>query len=228
MRQISPRHVPAMFTEWRAAWHNDINYGYELVDAALRAVIKDALIAEQRSLCAYTGLRVDASSAHLEHLLPQDHCTVGQEDVDYRNMVACYPGPNAGFIPFGATRKADWPSRAEQHLFVSPRSAGCESRFIFSIQGKIRPADGDDAARETVRRLGLDNRRLENLRKEAIDATLKPLDLPSARKRLTSLEDAENDEVPLEPFCFALKQALRKHIVRLESIRESRRAGRRR
>ena len=104
---------------------------------------------------------------------------------------------------------------------------------MFSIRGRISAAENDEAARETVKRLGLDHRRLEDLRKEAINATLEwqgknppLLDLPSARKRLTRLQDAENGGGQLEPFCFALKQALRKHIQRLESIRESKKRKR--
>ena len=69
--------------------------------------------------------------------------------------------------------KANWPSRAEQHLFVSPRSAGCEARFLFSERGRITVAQNDEAARETVKRLGLDHTRLEAMRREAISATLR-------------------------------------------------------
>lgn len=222
MRTISPRPEPVNFTNWRAASQNDINYDYDLIPGDLKAEIKDALIAEQRGLCAYTGLRIDASHSHIEHLLPQAHCHEG-EDVEYRNMVACYPGRDQGYVPFGALLKADWPSPAERHLFVSPRSPDCETRFLFSIRGKISVADGDEAARETVRRLGLDHRRLEALRESAVAETLHRLDLPLARRRLTALLQAEEAGGRLEPFCFVLKQALRKHIRRLESIRETRR-----
>ncbi len=84
-----------------------------------------------------------------------------------------------------------------------------------------------------VKRLGLDNRRLEDLRKEAINATLKwrgrkplLLDLQSARRRLVGLEVAESAGGQLEPFCFALKQTLRKHIHLIESIRQSKKRER--
>jgi uncharacterized protein (TIGR02646 family) len=231
MREISPRPEPVEFTEWRSGSQNDINYGYNLIPSELRNAIKEALVAEQRSLCAYTGIGIDGSSSHIEHSLPQAHCQRGQQDVAYQNMVACYPAPGAVHVPFGAHFKANWPSLSELHLFVSPRSSGCEARFAFSIRGTITTAANDAAAKETVRRLGLDHKRLEGLRKEAIDATLRwrgrqpLLDLPTARRRLTSLESAENAAGKLEPFCFALKQALRKHILRLESIRESKRRG---
>lgn len=233
MREINPGVEPVSFTEWRAGSQIDINYGYLLIPAELRACIKGALIAEQRGICAYTGIGIDASRSHIEHLLPQAYCRRGQEDIAYSNMVACYPAPGAGYVPFGALRKANWPSPDEQHLFVSPRSAGCETRFLFDMRGRISVAKNDAAARKTVERLGLDHSRLEGLRREAIAATLKLqgrqplLDLPSARKRLISLEDAEEGGGQLEPFCFALKQALRKHILRLEWIRKSKGESRR-
>ena len=239
MREIDPGHEPASITEWRAGSQNDINYGYDLIPGALRLSIKQALIADQRGLCAYTGIGIDASRSHIEHLLPQAHCKgeYENEDVAYRNMVACYPAPDSGYLPFGAIRKADWPSAEQQYLFVSPRSTGCEARFKFDIRGRISAAIDDDAARETVERLGLGHPRLEGLRREAVSATLElrgkkgkkwpMLDLPSARKRLASLENAENGGGQLEPFCFALKQGLRKHILRLERIRESQKERRR-
>jgi uncharacterized protein (TIGR02646 family) len=233
MREIDPGAEPVSFTEWRAGSQNDINYGYDLIPAELRVCIKEALIADQRGICAYTGISIDVSRSHIEHLLPQAHCKgeYEHEDVAYGNMVACYPAPGSGHVPFGAHRKADWPPPSEQYLFVSPRSTGCEARFKFDMRGKISVAGNDNAARETVERLGLNHTRLEGLRREAISATLKwkekkpLLDLPSARKRLTSLENAENGEGRLEPFCFALKQALRKYISLVESIRKGKRGA---
>jgi uncharacterized protein (TIGR02646 family) len=231
MRQIRPQPEPEAFEEWRAGSKTDINFGYGLIPGELLGRLKAALIAEQRGLCAYTGIRIDGSRSHIEHLLPQKHCQRGQEDVAYRNTVACFPGQGV-HVPFGALRKASWPSRAEQHLFVSPRTPGCEARFMFNLRGQISVADDDEAARETVKRLALDNRRLESLRAEAIRATLQwhgkqqpLLNLQSARKRLAILETAEESGGQLEQFCFVLKQALRKHIRRVEFIRESK-AGR--
>jgi len=126
MREISPQPEPMAFTQWRAGSQNDINYGYDLIPGELKGQIKEALIAEQRGLCAYTGIRIDSSLSHIEHLLPQAHWRQGEEDVAYGNMVACFPAPNSGYVAYGALRKGNWPSRAERHLFVSPRSAGCE------------------------------------------------------------------------------------------------------
>ncbi len=101
MREISPAVEPVAFTEWRAGSQNDINYGYDLIAAELRRCIKEALVAEQRGLCSYRGIGIDANRSHIEHLLPQAYCQRGLEDVNYRNMVACYPSPDSGHVPFG-------------------------------------------------------------------------------------------------------------------------------
>jgi len=232
MREISSQGEPNSLAQWRSQYQNDINYGYNLIGAELREEVLHSLVAEQRGLCAYTGIGVTVGSSHIEHLRPQAHCLNG-EDVAYKNLVACYPNPNSPYVPFGALPKADWPPPEEQHLFVSPRSTGCEQRFKFNLRGQIAAtSNSDSAAIETIKRLKLDNVRLEGLRKEAIDATLqlhgkvlRLLDLQAARRRLASLINSETSGRSLEPFCFALKQALRKHIERLESIRKSKRRG---
>jgi diphthamide synthase subunit DPH2 len=102
------------------------------------------------------------------------------------------------------------------------------NRFVFSLSGRIAAAsDADVAAKETIRRLALDHRALTQYRKEAIDATLRKhrrgrlLDKKSAQRRLAKLEQTEAGSGRLEPFCFVLKQALLKHIQRLEAIRQS-------
>jgi len=124
----------------------------------------------------------------------------------------------------------------EEHLFVSPLSVGCEQRFSYNLQGMIKPTDGkDDAAGTTIKALALDHEMLTDLRKAAIDGTLElhesgpaSLSLAKARNRLSGLERSEKSGGPLEAFCFALKQALVRHIKRLEGIRESKKRGRHR
>lgn len=229
MRQIQKNSEPHSLTQFRAAFQSDPNFGYGLIDTDLRGEIRRALVLEQRSICAYTGRRIDEHSCHIEHLKPQVHCRNG-EDVLYSNMVACVPAPNAPRLPYGAHRKGSWPDPAQTPFFVSPLHS-CEARFSFTIRGEIQVANNSDqAARETIARLGLDHSRLTQLRKAAIDATLGvhpkgpgSLDLAKARKRLAGLIRAESTNGALEPFCFALKQALEKHIKRLEAIQEQKR-----
>lgn len=231
MRQIQKRNEPQSLTQWRAAYQNDPNFGYGLIDANLRGEIRQVLVAEQGGLCAYTGRRIDEASCHIEHPKPQAHCVDG-EDTSFANMLACVPAPNAPALPYGAHKKGAWPDPAQEAQFVSPLRPGCGPRFSFNLRGKIAPSEAADyAAAETIRRLGLDHPLLSQLRKAAIDGTLgvrgrgpASLDLRSARRRITSLGAAERNRVVLEPFCFVLQQALEKHIGRLEAIRDRRRA----
>jgi uncharacterized protein (TIGR02646 family) len=139
MREISAEPEPPELTQWRAAFQSDINFGYKLIHSELLLTIKTALLAEQRGLCAYTGIGIIQDNSHIEHLNPQDFCKRG-EDLEYANLVACYPGPNAQYVSFGAVRKANWPAPEQRHLFVSPRSRGCETRFAFNLRGEIAAA----------------------------------------------------------------------------------------
>ena len=190
--------------------------------------VENGLLAEQGCICAYTGCRIAPGSFHVEHLKPQRHCTYG-EDADYENLVACWPGP--GYKPepaYGARQKGSWPSPDEMRLFVSPLSPACEQRFTFDRHGKVTATNPSDAAaNETIQRLVLAHRTLTAFRKEAIRGALaprcKPIRLTDARKLLRRLDaDAgsldKGGAVKLDPFCFAIRQAVVKEIKKLEAI----------
>lgn len=226
MRQVAKGAQPDELRVWKAANRALPNYCYAALSAAQRLAIRISLIGEQRGLCAYTGRRIEDGSCHIEHLVPQAHCQRG-EDVDYRNIVACVPAPNAARLTYGAHRKGDWPSISDRHLFVSPLKAGCASRFVFHLNGEVEGADA--AAGETVTRLGLNEPILVHMRKQAIDATLRargggPASLPlaDARRRMRGLAQAEQQAGVLEPFSFVLMQALEKHIRRVEARQAAR------
>jgi uncharacterized protein (TIGR02646 family) len=206
---------------------------------ALEAV-ENGLSGEQGGICAYTGHRIRLTAAnlamgiqrtvdfHIEHLTPQTHCIYGQ-DTDYTNLVACWPRPNCGFEPaYGARKKGSWPSPSEQTQFVSPLRPDCSVRFAFNQRGEISSArEGDDAASETIKRLGLDHRTLTDLRKAAIRGALnpasQPIKLADARKLMKRMQqDIDNLDrgVPTQllPFCFAVQSALEREIRKLEAI----------
>ncbi|NIK87601.1 uncharacterized protein (TIGR02646 family) [Rhizomicrobium palustre] len=229
MRQINKGAEPAELTAWKAQNRASPNYCYASLTATHRLAVRNALVREQRGLCAYTGRRIDVGSCHIEHLRPQTHCEIG-EDVDYRNLVASVPAPNTPQLPYGAHKKGDWPTRADEHLFVSPLSGGCADRFSFRLNGEVEARSAtDNAAVETIVRLGLNDDALVQLRKAAIAATLQirgrgpaSIRIADARKRLRDLEQAEQQAGTLEPYSFVLVQALERQIQRIEKIREAR------
>lgn len=223
MRWIKKKPAPHELTEWQVKHRaTDPNFGYDLMrlDHGVTETVTESLLQEQGLLCAYTGVRIDRQSCHIEHVAAQAHGGFGH-DVDYGNMVACYPAPNKGQASYGAHPKRDWPSPTQRHLFVSPLERGCEERFRFNRRGEIAAEDSDEAARTTINRLKLDDSALTALRREAIQETLRndALPLDDARKRLRFLQQSEHEGGKLEPFCFALKQALARHIKRVEVIR---------
>ena len=143
MRYIQKQHPPRLLTEWIQKNKHDINFNYDLLRQDKTAIqsLSEALLKEQYYLCAYTGLRLDNSTFHIEHLKPQEYCERG-EDVDYKNLVACYPEPNRpSKLLYGAHKKDNWPSPEEEKDFVSPLNPVCENKFQFTKDGKIKGVD---------------------------------------------------------------------------------------
>jgi len=247
MRTIRKQVVPNALTQWRMPrLAANRPGGMECTYAEMRrepdvlAAVEDGLFREQGGICAYTGQRISLATAsstlsgqravdfHIEHLTPQAYCAYGQ-DADYANMVACWPRPNCGFEPaYGARKKGAWPSPQEQHRFVSPLRPDCATHFFFK-RGEIKPVrESDNAAHETIRRLGLNQATLVDLRKAAIRGALypaaRPIQLAEARKLLRRLQrDAaavdSGEAIQLLPFCFAIQPELERKIRKLEALR---------
>lgn len=232
MRKIEKRREPDEHRKWRSKFQGDINYGYDLMDSDHRLKVKQALLNEQGGICAYTGRAISQESSHIEHLLPQRAWKAYRGlDVKYSNMAACWPEPGHKPEPkYGARFKDNWPAPGQESLFVSPLSSNCESRFIFGFRGNVTTRPKDKAAAATVKKIGLDKPLLDDLRQIEIASVLgknRSLKLSEARFRLRAMEEAEAQlkrgaRVQLRPYCFALKQALRRHISTLENIRSGR------
>ncbi len=221
MRWIRKKNEPQQLQEWRLKYRNDPNFGYDLLRKDRDAIdaVHSSLLIEQGYICAYTGIGITENSSHIEHLNPQKHCEP-MEEVTYKNIVACCPGPNKPDPPYGAKKKDDWPCPKEAHLFISPLDQSCERKFIYSNTGEVKFQDGDEAAKKTIEKLGLNHKDLVKERKGLIQGIIgktNSLPIKDARKRLKQLTEAKNER--LEPFCFVLIPVLEKHIKRIEFIR---------
>lgn len=117
MKKISKTNPPREFSAWLDENEGlDRSYG-ALSGTPAQSALKGQLLDEQGSLCAYTGLRISRDTSHMEHIKPQHRCTP-PEDVEYRNIVACFPGDGGDVsYGFGAPVKGGW---WDQELFVSP------------------------------------------------------------------------------------------------------------
>ncbi len=153
------------------------NLRYGLAKFPHDEVLK-ALLREQGHICAYTLKRICPKSAHIEHLKAQTICKeedrqrelsnqpVIREDIAWNNIVACFPEPKPPAAPeYGAVKKGGWWNAID---FVSPLEQNCEQRFRYTADGSIAPANREDsAAAETIKRIGLDNVKLGELRRAA-------------------------------------------------------------
>jgi len=156
-------------------------------------VVKRQCISEQKHLCAYTMMRIEMETSHLEHMFPQSQCSM-EESIDYKNIVACFP--HSDNPQFGAMKKADWPAKDQRHLFVKPTDANCESRFAFMKDGKIEPAQQDDeAALETIARINLNHPTLKKHRADEFKSLFKLDKLEALLNRKRQLTEQRNGKL---------------------------------
>lgn len=236
MRQIQKGNECAALSTWRqnnAAAPQNLVYGKGGFPGS--EVLK-ALLVEQGHLCAYTLKLIDETSAHIEHLKPQRKCreedakreaanqVPRREDVHWGNMVACFPAPNVAAPPgYGAVRKDKWWPATGANGFVSPLNADCETRFQFELNGSMKPASATDAAAvETIREIGLDDDRLQELRRRAfIEMGLhpkseRPLSSPAKVRQLIAAWQHRDGNNKFKEFCVPLRAVALRHLAKLE------------
>ncbi|WP_197997432.1 retron system putative HNH endonuclease [Gimesia panareensis] len=183
------------------------NFSYRCLPTEVKVDLKAFLLKEQYFLCAYLGLSIAPSSSHIEHLKPQSECEPG-EDVEYRNLVACFPNDGGNdSLGCGAPFKKSW---WDEEFFVSPLHEDCERRFTFAWSGHIHPSFKDDeAAQKTIEKLGLDADYVRNLRRKAIIGFFGLNDKRRVTKKqlqtLIQSLDKPNVDGKLASFCFVLK-----------------------
>lgn len=215
MKRIRKTHPPASLRAWVAINRDLPNFNYGALPANTKAELKTKLISEQGFICAYTGREIQDDTSHIEHLKPQNKCAVG-EDVEYRNLVACFPADGGDVsYGYGAPVKAGW---WDADLFLSPLAIDCTRRFTFTWQGKVRPnPKSHRAADTTITRLGLNTSAMNSLRRSAIRGFFgfgrgrEPISIPNARQLRTELAQRRPPQA-LRPFCFVFEQLLPKYI----------------
>lgn len=217
MRRITKSHAPQTLQAW-CNENKDLNHNYKaLLGTEAHSKLKEKLLEEQGWLCAYTGRRIEDDTSHVEHLKPQTKCAEW-EDVDYRNVVACFPSDGGDVSHgYGAPVKRGW---WDETNFVSPLAENCERRFAFAWSGHIHPnPENQEDAKQTINVLNLDDEVLRKLRKARIDGFFgfglrsrsRPLSVADAKTALANIDRADPNG-RLQEFVFVLKQLLPKYI----------------
>ncbi|EPF1295411.1 hypothetical protein ACSQOT_001845 [Klebsiella michiganensis] len=214
--------------------------------------VRCTLLQQQHYLCAYTMIRLKKpvecddtnktrKSCHIEHILPQTRAELvaradaGEvvkqvinftpgEDIDFRNMIACFP-PSADSIhcDFGASYKGDYDPYDNEN-FISPLAPSVDLHFKFLADGSIEPLS--EKGQETIRALNLDHIELCHRRERVLTGAIYPrgTDHPisaSEARRLAAEVLLPNADGCLREFCLAIHQVALVHAERLE--RRSRR-----
>lgn len=171
MKHIVKQQEPQLFSEWKAGANDNWQptYGDGGLCGKIKRAVKDALMVEQGYLCCYCECRLADNDSHIEHFRPQSDPSV--DPLDFSNMLcSCLDQLKKGDPCHCGKLKGNWFVEA---LLISPFDPGCESRFSFTGDGGIEPAHANDtAATETIKRLGLNIPKLEDMRKKAIEPFL--------------------------------------------------------
>ncbi len=228
MRTIAKGAEPQALLNWKRdnqATLQDLTYrggGFPL------EAVRQALLAEQFHLCAYTmkalmtaaqcqAKALDTGHAcHVEHLLPQAR-NVAAETIDFQNMLACFPSSQSDTAcPYGAQAKADYGPGINP--FVSPLSAGAAQHFKFFRDGTVE--SDTTVGKETIKVLCLNHGVLRDDRAAAIKGYLepktgRPISAEAARRLARHIQQPDTQN-RLPAHCTAIAQAALDHAERAE------------
>jgi uncharacterized protein (TIGR02646 family) len=226
MKRVLKGAEPAELRRWKEDNLNvPQNLTYGALGGAVNRAIRQRMILEQGYLCAYTMVRIDSiDDSHVEHIVPQSQQPISHErDIDYQNMLACYPGrapdPRRFNVryPYGARCKNGAP--VDEANFVSPLQENVESRFTYAANGTVG-ADGNDIpALNSIKLLRLNHGILNDLRRAAIDERVfaEPLSAQDVAE-LADVAMMADSTGKLPEFCLAISQTAKWYANALSSF----------
>ena len=170
MKQIVKDQNTPDFDDWKASANDDWQPTYEGLIGTTKKEVKDSLMKEQGHICCYCERELSSNESHndshIEHFKPQSGEDV--DPLDYANMLcSCQNQLKQGEPRHCGHLKGDW---FDESLLISPLYPDCERHFKYTEDGEIQPArNSNDAAKITIKKLGLDIPKLNALRKKAIE-----------------------------------------------------------
>lgn len=216
LRHIVKQGEPHALLNWkRENRHTPENLYYE-GGGFPREVVREALLAEQHYLCAYT-LRAlkNTADCHIEHILPQSR-GIAAETIDYKNMLACHPAANTKTAcEYGAHAKADYDPA--QQAFCSPLRPEVDVLFRFRESGEVEALAADATA--TIEVLRLNHPALVQDRQATVRGWMRPgarsLTAAQARRLAERIRQPDGSG-RLHQYCEAVAQVAIKYAEREE------------
>ncbi len=162
---------PQALADWKSMASPDWQPAYANMPSHVKRELKRLLMKDQQGLCCYCESRLRDNDSHIEHFRPQ--ASYPELSLDFQNLLcSCQSNLRKGAPCHCGNAKGNW---FDETLLISPLSPDCASRFRFTGDGHIHPADAhDQAARETIAHLNLDIPKLVARRQAALDTFLDP------------------------------------------------------
>ena len=235
MRYIEKNEPPQALINWRAkrAEHDqdldfrDLdNVRLDGVYVNVKEAIKKQRLEDQGYLCAYTQIRIELDTSHVEHLKPQSLSRINdrkkhfiEETVDYENMVLCYPKQESkGGLGYGA------PHRGDAELALTPRKKHCETLLRYKLNGEVYSEDSK-VSEMIGKVLNLNHQSLVDRRKDCYcrkglgRGAVKLLSENEALRLAKSILNMDAEK-KLSPFCVGISQAAVQHAALMQKRRK--------
>lgn len=165
MKYVAKGRSPQLFEAWKALSSDNWTPTYEDLKNPEKTALHEALLSEQGWVCCYCGRAIDFRDSHIEHFRPQEKAP--ELALAYDNLFAsCIREREPGApLHCGHGKGNDF----DEANHISPTAAGCERRFLYTLEGAVLPADtGDAAAIYMSGLLKLDLAFLRNRRQEVL------------------------------------------------------------
>jgi uncharacterized protein (TIGR02646 family) len=165
MKCVAKGRPPEAFETWKALANDSWAPTYDDLQNPEKGILHEALLREQGWVCCYCGRGIARHDSHIEHFRPQE--TYPEQALAFENLFAsCIREREPGApLHCGHGKGNDF----DEANHISPLEPGCERRFLYTLEGAIRPVDmGDDAAEYMGRLLKLDLAFLRNRRQEVL------------------------------------------------------------
>ncbi len=227
MKYIQKGQEPSSLTAWKALGDENWSASYSDLRGSERTDLHNALLADQGYICCYCGVEVRLENSHIEHLPSQSSFTDPSETINYQYLLA-----SCGISEQWRKEKyqKEWAEerfenllscsdrcgikRGDRPLPISPLQFDCEAFFRYDASsGAIWAKEdfdhsGDASATIAILNLGTKNKKLENLRKAAIDTAILMIE-DLTEDEMVRLFKSKNQRGELIPFCFAIVYILK-------------------
>jgi len=165
MRYIAKGAEPKEFTDWKLMENEDWKPTYNDLSGDVKKAVYSSLKAEQGHICCYCERELVAGDFHIDHLNPQ--CINAGDDLIYENFLCSCLDKTAKGDPLHCGKL-----KGDVVIEVHPLLIDCYSKFEFTALGEIK-GRGEEVNR-TIKTLGLDVKKLNDMRKLVIDPFLDP------------------------------------------------------